>query len=98
MYKIAMLYGVIVPCLQLTSFSLLFLLFISVLYDSCPKTYASGIWWTRTKFGVVRIELCPPGSVGNATRTCKDNADGWLPPVLTGCTSSGFVTLNVTVS
>ena len=79
------------PCI---SFKCYFL----VQYDSCPKSYAAGIWWTRTKFGVLRIELCPPGSVGNATRICKDNVEGWLEPVLTSCTSSAFIGLNTSVS
>ncbi|KAF6018704.1 CELSR1 [Bugula neritina] len=65
-----------------------------VRYDSCPKSYMDDVWWTRTKFGIVRIETCPSGSVGNATRTCKDNKLGWQQPVLSGCTSLLFLALN----
>lgn len=35
-----------------------------VVYDGCPKSYAGGLWWPRTKFGQVAIEHCPLGSQG----------------------------------
>lgn len=71
--------------------------YVTVRYDSCPKSYMDDVWWTRTKFGIVRIETCPSGSVGNATRTCKDNKLGWQQPVLSGCTSLLFLALNESV-
>ena len=69
-----------------------------VQYGVCPRSYKSGIWWTRTKFGVQRIEPCPTGSIGNATRICKDNSVGWEETDLSGCTSTQFLVLNSSVS
>ncbi|KAI5754092.1 hypothetical protein M8J77_005676 [Diaphorina citri] len=64
-----------------------------VVYDGCPKSYAGGLWWPRTKFGQVAIEHCPLGSQGKASRSCDDNTPGWHTPDMFNCTSDQFVTL-----
>lgn len=35
-----------------------------VVYDGCPRSYAGGLWWPRTKFGQEAVESCPLGSQG----------------------------------
>ncbi|KAI7797596.1 putative cadherin EGF LAG seven-pass G-type receptor 3, partial [Triplophysa rosa] len=64
-----------------------------VIYDGCPKTITSGIWWPRTKFNLPTAVPCPKGSVGTAIRHC-DGDRGWLDPDLYNCTSPPFVELN----
>ncbi|XP_036388557.1 LOW QUALITY PROTEIN: cadherin EGF LAG seven-pass G-type receptor 3 [Megalops cyprinoides] len=64
-----------------------------VIYDSCPKTITSGIWWPRTKFSLPAAVPCPKGSVGAAIRHC-DIERGWLDPDLFNCTSPQFVELS----
>ncbi|XP_065103163.1 cadherin EGF LAG seven-pass G-type receptor 3 isoform X1 [Paramisgurnus dabryanus] len=64
-----------------------------VIYDGCPKTITSGIWWPRTKFNLPAAVPCPKGSVGTAIRHC-DGERGWLDPDLYNCTSPPFVELN----
>ncbi|KAJ0036501.1 hypothetical protein NQD34_005178 [Periophthalmus magnuspinnatus] len=64
-----------------------------VIYDGCPKTITSGIWWLRTKFNLPAAVPCPKGSVGAAIRHC-DVERGWLEPDLYNCTSPPFVELN----
>ncbi|XP_071784509.1 cadherin EGF LAG seven-pass G-type receptor 2-like isoform X3 [Asterias amurensis] len=60
-----------------------------VVYDSCPKRYAEGIWWPNTKFNQVAMVDCPTGSVGKASRECSlDN--NWLKPDLFNCLSEAF--------
>ncbi|KAJ8384168.1 hypothetical protein AAFF_G00207860 [Aldrovandia affinis] len=64
-----------------------------VIYDGCPKTITSGIWWPRTRFSLPAAVPCPKGSVGAAIRHC-DVERGWLDPDLFNCTSPPFVELN----
>ncbi|XP_072305440.1 cadherin EGF LAG seven-pass G-type receptor 3 isoform X2 [Eucyclogobius newberryi] len=64
-----------------------------VIYDGCPRTITSGIWWLRTKFNLPAAVPCPKGSVGAAIRHC-DGERGWLEPDLYNCTSPPFVELN----
>uniref|UniRef100_A0A673HI73 Cadherin EGF LAG seven-pass G-type receptor 3-like n=1 Tax=Sinocyclocheilus rhinocerous TaxID=307959 RepID=A0A673HI73_9TELE len=64
-----------------------------VIYDGCPKTITSAIWWPRTKFNLPAAVPCPKGSVGTAIRHC-DGERGWLDPDLYNCTSPPFVELN----
>ncbi|TRY66866.1 hypothetical protein DNTS_033032, partial [Danionella cerebrum] len=64
-----------------------------VIYDGCPKTITSAIWWPRTKFNLPAAVPCPKGSVGTAVRHC-DGERGWLEPDLYNCTSPPFVELN----
>ena len=35
-----------------------------VLYDACPKSLRSGVWWPQTKFGVLASVPCPRGALG----------------------------------
>uniref|UniRef100_A0A8C1V6U4 Cadherin, EGF LAG seven-pass G-type receptor 3 n=1 Tax=Cyprinus carpio TaxID=7962 RepID=A0A8C1V6U4_CYPCA len=67
-----------------------------VIYDGCPKTITSAIWWPRTKFNLPAAVPCPKGSVGTAIRHC-DGERGWLDPDLYNCTSPPFVELNTTL-
>lgn len=39
-------------------------LFSLVLYDACPKSLRSGVWWPQTKFGVLATVPCPRGALG----------------------------------
>uniref|UniRef100_A0A671M6S3 Cadherin EGF LAG seven-pass G-type receptor 3-like n=1 Tax=Sinocyclocheilus anshuiensis TaxID=1608454 RepID=A0A671M6S3_9TELE len=64
-----------------------------VIYDGCPKTITSAIWWPRTKFNLPAAVPCPKGSVGTAIQHC-DGERGWLDPDLYNCTSPPFVELN----
>uniref|UniRef100_A0A8D8VR67 Protocadherin-like wing polarity protein stan n=1 Tax=Cacopsylla melanoneura TaxID=428564 RepID=A0A8D8VR67_9HEMI len=64
-----------------------------VVYDGCPKSYAGGLWWPRTKFGQMSVENCPIGSQGKASRSCDDTKPGWHSPDMFNCTSDQFVTL-----
>lgn len=36
----------------------------SVLYDACPKSLRSGVWWPQTKFGILASVPCPRGALG----------------------------------
>lgn len=38
--------------------------FSLVLYDACPKSLRSGVWWPQTKFGVLATVPCPRGALG----------------------------------
>jgi cadherin EGF LAG seven-pass G-type receptor 1 len=62
-----------------------------VIYDGCPKSYTSKIWWERTLFLKTSIESCPLGSQGKASRLCTEN--GWIEPDLFNCTSEAFLDL-----
>lgn len=37
-----------------------------VLYDACPKSLRSGVWWPQTKFGVLASVPCPRGALGES--------------------------------
>ncbi|XP_072797323.1 cadherin EGF LAG seven-pass G-type receptor 3 isoform X2 [Vicugna pacos] len=65
-----------------------------VLYDACPKSLRSGVWWPQTKFGVLASVPCPRGALGTAMRLC-DEDQGWLEPDLFNCTSPAFRELNL---
>ncbi|KAK0088102.1 hypothetical protein PV325_013198 [Microctonus aethiopoides] len=62
-----------------------------VVYDGCPRSYAEGLWWPRTKFGITAIEDCPGTAQGKTSRLCDDKMSGWQPPDLFNCTSAPFV-------
>nr|XP_018907159.1 PREDICTED: protocadherin-like wing polarity protein stan isoform X2 [Bemisia tabaci] len=62
-----------------------------VVYDGCPRNFAGGLWWPRTKFGDVSVENCPSGSHGTTTRSCDDFLGGWQNPDLFNCTSTAFL-------
>ncbi|XP_072276680.1 cadherin EGF LAG seven-pass G-type receptor 3 isoform X2 [Pyxicephalus adspersus] len=64
-----------------------------VIYDGCPKTLTSGVWWPRTKFGLPAAVPCPKGSLGAAIRHC-DDIKGWMEPDLFNCTSPAFMELS----
>ncbi|KAL4624920.1 cadherin EGF LAG seven-pass G-type receptor 1 [Arapaima gigas] len=57
-----------------------------VVYEGCPKAFAGGIWWPRTKFGRPAAMDC------TAVRHCSDEK-GWLPPELFNCTTVTFLQL-----
>ncbi|XP_042521894.1 cadherin EGF LAG seven-pass G-type receptor 3 isoform X3 [Dipodomys spectabilis] len=70
-----------------------------VLYDACPKSLRSGVWWPQTKFGVLATVPCPRGALGMrgagaAVRLC-DEDHGWLEPDLFNCTSPAFRELSL---
>ncbi|KAM4821571.1 cadherin EGF LAG seven-pass G-type receptor 3 isoform 3-T3 [Thomomys bottae] len=65
-----------------------------VLYDACPKSLRSGVWWPQTKFGVLATVPCPRGALGTAVRLC-DEEHGWLEPDLFNCTSPAFRELSL---
>ncbi|XP_075820597.1 cadherin EGF LAG seven-pass G-type receptor 3 isoform X4 [Microtus pennsylvanicus] len=70
-----------------------------VLYDACPKSLRSGVWWPQTKFGVLATVPCPRGALGlrgtgAAVRLC-DEDQGWLEPDLFNCTSPAFRELSL---
>ncbi|XP_011373757.1 cadherin EGF LAG seven-pass G-type receptor 3 [Pteropus vampyrus] len=70
-----------------------------VLYDACPKSLRSGVWWPQTKFGILASVPCPRGALGlrgagAAVRLC-DEDQGWLEPDLFNCTSPAFRELNL---
>ncbi|KAM4022955.1 cadherin EGF LAG seven-pass G-type receptor 3 isoform 2-T2 [Anomaloglossus baeobatrachus] len=64
-----------------------------VIYDGCPKTLTSGVWWPRTKFGLPTAVPCPKGSLGAAIRHC-DDVKGWVEPDLFNCTSPAYTELS----
>ena len=56
-----------------------------VVYQSCPKSFVSDVWWPRTTFGqTVEVE-CPEGSEGKAVRACVEEV-GWGEADLFNCT------------
>nr|XP_017451421.1 cadherin EGF LAG seven-pass G-type receptor 3 isoform X4 [Rattus norvegicus] len=70
-----------------------------VLYDACPKSLRSGVWWPQTKFGVLATVPCPRGALGlrgtgAAVRLC-DEDHGWLEPDFFNCTSPAFRELSL---
>ncbi|XP_040214880.1 cadherin EGF LAG seven-pass G-type receptor 3 [Rana temporaria] len=64
-----------------------------VIYDGCPKTLTSGVWWPRTKSRLPAAVPCPKGSLGSAIRHC-DDIKGWMEPDLFNCTSPAFMELS----
>uniref|UniRef100_A0A336MVD4 CSON001872 protein n=1 Tax=Culicoides sonorensis TaxID=179676 RepID=A0A336MVD4_CULSO len=69
-----------------------------VVYDACPKSFASGLWWPRTNFGQAAIENCPGPAKGKAIRVCEAGAGGWETPDLYNCTSEPFLELRKQLS
>ena len=69
----------------------------AVIYDACPRSFDSGIWFDRTLYGLTTSKDCPIGSLGQAYKTC-DKEVGWLPADLFNCTSLPFVDLRETVN
>lgn len=74
------------------------ILHISVVYNACPRSFSSGLWWGRTPFGEQAVSNCPAGSTGKATRTCNGDFSAWDEPDLSNCTSDGFIKLQKVVS
>ncbi|XP_049833037.1 protocadherin-like wing polarity protein stan isoform X1 [Schistocerca gregaria] len=64
-----------------------------VVYDGCPRSFAGGLWWERTKFGHIALESCPSHSQGKASRACDEELGGWQEPDLFNCTSDPFLDL-----
>ncbi|CAK1552868.1 unnamed protein product [Leptosia nina] len=65
-----------------------------VVYDGCPKSFAAGVWWPRTKFGIQALTDCPSGSSGKATRMCDGSqVIPWQEPDMFNCTTSTFYQL-----
>ena len=56
-----------------------------VIYEQCPKSYESKVWWPRSRFGAEVEADCPLGSEGTATRKCVPD-QGWEEPDLFNCT------------
>ncbi|CRK90013.1 CLUMA_CG003735, isoform A [Clunio marinus] len=69
-----------------------------VVYDACPKTFAAGVWWTRTSFGQAAVENCPLPARGKGIRTCDDSSGGWGVPNMFNCTSEPFLELRKQLS
>uniref|UniRef100_A0A8C4R486 Cadherin, EGF LAG seven-pass G-type receptor 2 n=1 Tax=Eptatretus burgeri TaxID=7764 RepID=A0A8C4R486_EPTBU len=63
-----------------------------IMYNECPLTMASDIWWPKTEFGKPAAVHCPKSSFGMALRHC-DEKRGWLSPDLFNCTSVSFTSL-----
>ncbi|XP_045034928.1 protocadherin-like wing polarity protein stan isoform X2 [Daphnia magna] len=63
-----------------------------VIYDACPRSFDSGIWFDRTLYGLTTARDCPIGSLGQAYKTC-DKEVGWMPADLFNCTTIPFVDL-----
>lgn len=55
------------------------------------RSFADGLWWSRTKFGQTAIEDCPGTAEGKASRSCSDSLGGWQAPDLFNCTSEAFI-------
>ncbi|KAG7299924.1 hypothetical protein JYU34_016949 [Plutella xylostella] len=65
-----------------------------VVYDGCPRSFARGVWWPRTKFGNEAITDCPTGSSGKASRSCvKESVVPWQEPDMFNCTTATFYQL-----
>ena len=64
-----------------------------VVYTGCPRSYAQGLWWNRTDFGLSALASCPGKAIGKASRSCDDKLTGWQPPDLFNCTSEAFIRL-----
>ncbi|XP_033222286.1 protocadherin-like wing polarity protein stan isoform X3 [Belonocnema kinseyi] len=62
-----------------------------VVYTGCPRSYAQGLWWNRTDFGLNALASCPGKAIGKASRSCDDKLTGWQPPDLFNCTSEVFI-------
>lgn len=62
-----------------------------VVYDGCPRSYSEGLWWPRTKFGMIAVEDCPDMAEGKTSRSCDDKLGGWQEPDLFNCTSEAFI-------
>eukprot|EP00794_Sanderia_malayensis_P006157 gene6157-6864_t len=56
---------------------------------SCPEAYAENMWWSRVDLGKTKMEKCPSGTTGNATRYCHPKK-GWQKPDLGLCTTNEF--------
>lgn len=52
-----------------------------VLYDACPKSLRSGVWWPQTKFGILASVPCPRGALGEYVGD-RHIAEGGDRPVL----------------
>ncbi|KAI0236868.1 hypothetical protein LSAT2_012638 [Lamellibrachia satsuma] len=60
----------------------------------CHDDKEAGLTWTQTVVGKKSEQLCPSGSVGHATRSCVESADGhitWEKPNMMNCVNEVFV-------
>lgn len=69
-----------------------------VVYDSCPKSFAAGIWWPRTPLGQSAYENCPTPAKGKGVRICDSGPAGWSAPDMFNCTSEPFLELRQQLS
>lgn len=69
-----------------------------VVYDSCPRSFAAGVWWPRTQLGQVAIESCPSPAFGKGKRICDGDRGGWSHPDMFNCTSEQFIDLRKRLS
>ncbi|GAB6020348.1 hypothetical protein CHUAL_003060 [Chamberlinius hualienensis] len=68
-----------------------------VIYDGCPKSFDSGIWWERTFLGETAVQNCPIGMRGKASRKCTTD-DGWKDADLFNCSNAGFSNVMILIS
>lgn len=61
-----------------------------VVYDACPRSFSSGIWWPRTPIGQVAVENCPTLATGKGRRVCDFDRGGWTHADMFNCTSEQF--------
>lgn len=69
-----------------------------VVYDSCPRSFSSGVWWPRTPLGQATMENCPLPAVGRGLRKCDAIFGGWSIPDMFNCTSEPFIELRKQLS
>lgn len=69
-----------------------------VVYDSCPRSFAAGIWWPRTSLGKTAIENCPTPARGKGSRVCDNKSGGWNYADMFNCTSEPFIELRKQLS
>lgn len=69
-----------------------------VVYDSCPRSFAAGVWWPRTPLGQIAIESCPSPAFGKGRRVCDGDRGGWSHPDMFNCTSEQFIDLRKRLS
>ena len=63
-----------------------------IVYNGCPKSFHSGVWWSETVFGGSAVQQCPEGAVGQASRYCDQDL-GWAIPDMFNCVSNTFIQL-----
>lgn len=69
-----------------------------VVYDSCPRSFAAGVWWPRTPLNQVAVENCPSPAFGKGRRVCDGSRGGWSHADMFNCTSEQFIDLRKRLS